>query len=131
MRKRRHGSPDVVHRPGRPPKPKERQLGEPSARQVAKASEGELDAAQVRILRALRDSKVKEMKRNDLTKAIGIGSAYSKSWLDSLWALARKRPPLIAIGNYEGDRKAYHAITAAGRRALKQAEDAAKTATMG
>jgi hypothetical protein len=40
--------------------------------------------------------------------------------------LARKRPPLIVIGNYEGDRKAYHSITAAGRKALEKAEAAAK-----
>ncbi len=98
------------------------------ARKVAKASDGDLDTDQVRQLRAL--SKGKELTRDDLKEAVGIGrdGKYSQKWLDSLWALARKRPPLIAIGNYEGDRKSYHSITATGKAALKKAEDAAKKA---
>jgi hypothetical protein len=98
------------------------------ARKVSSAVDGELNSDQIRQLRALRDAGGKELTRGDLKEAVGIGrdGKYSQAWLDSLWALARKRPPFITISNYEGDRKAYHTITAAGKAALKKAEDAAK-----
>lgn len=120
MRLRRHGNPETVNRPG--PKAKAKAKPKNEALQIAKASNGELDSNQVRILRALRAApKGKELTRREL-----IGS-YSRKWLDSLWALRRKRPPLINIGNYEGDRKAYHSIRAEGKASLKKAEDAAAT----
>jgi outer membrane biosynthesis protein TonB len=99
-----------------------------NARKVAAAMDGELNTDQVRQLRALAQAKGKELTRGDLKEAVGIGrdGKYSQQWLDALWELARKRPPLIVIGNYEGDRKAYHSITAAGRKALEKAEAAAK-----
>ena len=98
------------------------------ARKVAAATDGSLNTDQLRILRAL--SSGKELTRGDLKEAVGIGrdGKYSQKWLDGLWALATKRPPLIAIGNYEKDRKSYHTITAKGKEVLKKAEEAGKKA---
>ncbi len=117
MRLRRHGSTEVVMRPGPQPKAKPKPKNE--ALQIAKASNSELDGNQVRILRVLRGGR--ELNRDELTRN------YNNEWLNSLWALANKRPPLIEIRNYEGDRKHYHRITAAGKAALKKAEAAAAT----
>lgn len=96
-----------------------------NARKVAAAIEGELNTDQVRQLRVL--SKGKDLTMGDLKEGVGIGrdGKYSQGWLDSLWALARKRPPFVTIGRYEGDRKNYVNITPAGKEALKKAESAA------
>lgn len=112
-------------------KPKVAKVVDPNApRYIAKHNDEELNADQIRQLQALVDGKGKELDRGDLKEAVGIGreGKYSQKWLDALWALARKRPPLIIIANYEGDRKAYHSITAAGKQALEKAKNSAKKA---
>ncbi len=101
-----------------------------SPRYIGGHNDQELNADQIRQLQALLDANGKELDRGDLKEAVGIGreGKYSAKWLDALWALSRKRPPLIVITNYEGDRKAYHYLTPEGREALKKAKLAAKAA---
>jgi DNA-binding MarR family transcriptional regulator len=97
------------------------------ARAVAKASGGKLDTDQVRVLRALASpGQKKELTRGDLKEAVGIGreGKYSSKWLNSLWDLAEKG--FIVTPEYEGERCYYHAITAKGKKALEQSEQAYK-----
>lgn len=104
-------------------KPKRRD----NARNVAKASGGALDAAQVRILRALRDFKYdittgNELSRVALKRTLGIGKESTK-WIASLRKLAANRPQFVLINEYEGKvGRHYVSITRAGRNELKKAE---------
>lgn len=100
-----------------------------NARKVAKASDGKLDAAQVRILRALKNGK--EVDRAELKELVGIGrdGKYSQAWLTSLWGLTETKPAYMSIVNSEETgTKTYHQITAAGKAALEKAEKAFKAA---
>src|SRR5688572_13995181 len=95
---------------------------------IAKASGGVFNAAQIKILRALRNVNPNRhpdgISRADLKEAVGIRREvkYSQSWLNSLHELQNKR--LIGIYDYP-DHKGYtHKITKEGRKALESAEEA-------
>lgn len=93
------------------------------ARKVAKASNGKLDIAQVRILRVLHKNRTKRgLTRDDIKEAVGIGreGKYSGGWLKSLWDLDNKH--LITTSNYGDDRKYYHLISETGKKVLERAE---------
>lgn len=96
------------------------------ARKVAKCSKDKLNTDQVRILRALRSAKGRELTRDDIKDAVGIGrdGKYSQTWLASLNALAEAK--YMKINSYEGQRAFSHTLTKLGEQVLAASEKSFK-----
>lgn len=97
-------------------------------RAVAKASDGKLNSAQVRILRFLKTQK-KPVDRTAIKVGVGIGAEglYSADWLHGLWALDNSK--WIKIEEHEpteGKAKHWHSITMKGKELLEKCEKSAK-----
>lgn len=99
--------------------------------QVAQASEGKINTAQVRILRFLKSCKGKSATRKEVKEAVGHWpgrSGYHIKWVNTLRELAPKFMKIEEHEPKDGEpAKHTYTITALGKATLEKAEKAAKS----
>jgi ribosomal protein L9 len=95
-------------------------------REVARASGGKLSSKQVRILRGLRDGRLKTMAELKETQGVRPDKSLGGAWMNFLYDLERRK--LVQFGSEESARDRTYWITPAGKALLEKAEAAAERA---